>query len=514
MSISPLQSVYAAQLAANSLVVARRLPQRRPLDVTSRLFLPVGLQELPELLDCSQSPHDRARQLSRISSVAALKTLERGSAFDVRPGLMSQLLSADEKRKLRERHARGRDLSPLDREGMICRYCAMFEALVLDGEPPPIFVVNHSAGINVDFDVESNISEASVNNYQLLLPKRYALKAIDGTHPLRWDRSAPDSFDETAPAKFEGRRPHGSWACASGAKLDPAQTKRWQEAAAATLENAGDERSGGYLYERAVWPWNKRLTTRVENVLKIRSFANIKVDAEEMNLVLAEAADAPADARTAFLRSKRGLSQLPVEDDSCDIADGQARILHYQYSLESCIRSSYGIGWEDYNGLNVDDGKVSNVAVHWSQLQPHHVANLKPQDLEHLYLSLRRTAAASGQGDLASTALDHATNVRSAELDDAGHVACEHVRWIAERLDGLVGPDLWFLDVSASKALRFSFPLNGPIETWSALTWMAPAILFTFLNRAVCQLPYALLKDELSAAAQSKNGSARNANVE
>jgi hypothetical protein len=494
MAINPLmKSAYPALLAANNMVVSKRLPQRRPLDAMSRLYLPVGIHELPELLDHNLEKDDQGRQIYRLSAAAGLKTLERESAYDLRPGLASNLISPPEKAKLKDRHAQVVQSSPREREGIICRYCALFDALFLDGEPPKIIVVNHDAGIDVDFNVESNISKASITNYQLLLPKQYALKAINGTHPLRWDHSAKEFFEETTLAVPEGSRPHRSWKCHSEGRSDPDQTQHWQQQAAAAIDEDGD---GGHLYERAVWPWNTRLTTRVENVLKIRNFANIKVPTEEMNRELGGVKDQVA-AKKAFRRSKRAESQIRVEDPCEGLDDKEARILHYEYSLESCIRSNYGIGWEDYNGLNVDDGEVSNTAVHWTQLRPHHVANLKPEALEHLYLSLLRTAECVGGGpDLVKEVEARATVARAGGLGDAAATVCQHLQWIAARLEELWGDEFWFLDVSANKALRFSLPFNGPVETWSALTWMAPAILFTFLNGAVCQLPYTLLKDD------------------
>jgi hypothetical protein len=48
------------------------------------------------------------------------------------------------------------------------------------------------------------------------------------------------------------------------------------------------------------------------------------------------------------------------------------------------------------------------------------------------------------------------------------------------------------LTMSARKQVHFTLPVNGPIELWYILTWMAPASLFMFLNR-LCQAPHFLL---------------------
>src|SRR5207244_2900019 len=79
-----------------------------------------------------------------------------------------------------------------------------------------------------------------------------------------------------------------------------------------------------------------------------------------------------------------------------DFDQHEARILHYTYALDSCVRSSFGIGWEDFNGLNVDDGAVSNLAVHWKELQPKYVQNLSATDLYHIYQAVQRAAGEKG----------------------------------------------------------------------------------------------------------------------
>lgn len=499
MAINPLmKSAYAAQLAANSMVVSKRLPQRRPLDASSRLYLPVQLQSLPRLLDHNLDELGGGpRKTARISTAAVAKTTERTSAYDVRPGLASTLMSTQEKQRLDGRRQRElKDSSPRS-EGSICRYCSLFDELFHDGGPPSVLVVNHNAGIDVDFDSETNISKAWIRNYQLLLPKEYASTAIDGTHPLLWDHSAEAFFEETAPAQREGQKPRESWSCHSAGKSADG-SRRWQDLAAYD--------DVGYLYERAVWPWNERLTTRVENVLKIKGFANTKLNADDL-WTATEALKNPDEAKAALLHRARAEEQLPVDlETSRTLSHDEARILRYQYSLESCIRSSYGIGWEDYNGLNIDDGKVSNFAIHWSKLRPQHVANLSSLDLQHLYLSLRRIAEAKGcEPDIAKEIGLGITWVQNHQLDKKGEEACKRVQWIAAQLSQLWQEEFWFLDVSASKALRFSMPLNGPVEMWSALTWMAPAILFTFLNGAVCQLPHTLLRTQSAKASAKPN---------
>jgi hypothetical protein len=64
------------------------------------------------------------------------------------------------------------------------------------------------------------------------------------------------------------------------------------------------------------------------------------------------------------------------------------------------------------------------------------------------------------------------------------------VKYFAQTLQRLWrDKDPWLVTISASKMLRYTRPRNGPAELWSILSWMAPAILFTFINRAVCQLP-------------------------
>jgi hypothetical protein len=49
------------------------------------------------------------------------------------------------------------------------------------------------------------------------------------------------------------------------------------------------------------------------------------------------------------------------------------------------------------------------------------------------------------------------------------------------------GEEPWLVTASASKRLRYSVAEKTPVALWALLTWLAPANLFVFINRAVCQ---------------------------
>ena len=82
------------------------------------------------------------------------------------------------------------------------------------------------------------------------------------------------------------------------------------------------------------------------------------------------------------------------------------------------------------------------------------------------------------------------TDDMKAKLKDtaAPRDAIDAIRELATNLKARWdGEDPWLVTVTANKSLRFTAPGNAPVEVWATLTWMAPALLFSFLNRAVCQ---------------------------
>jgi hypothetical protein len=48
----------------------------------------------------------------------------------------------------------------------------------------------------------------------------------------------------------------------------------------------------------------------------------------------------------------------------------------------------------------------------------------------------------------------------------------------------------WLVTITTSKRLRYTAPGDTPLSLWAALTWMAPAQLFVFINRVVSQTPH------------------------
>lgn len=442
-----LARTYAGLLAASNALVSRRAVRRPPPAAAPPAgFRPAAMAEIPRLMA-------GAKDIHRITAAALCYAFEDPAKDGkVEPdGYAERLLSSDEIRDFSPRP--GTDQKP------ISRYSELFHALhsrlpervsasQSTGQPSlisqpvsakqsgseksTISVVNRAAQIISDFDPGgTNISSAKIENYQVLLPRARALEVLERSHPLNWHDAAPDIFESVGPATRTAKR---NWL--PDPNPDPIA---WEKKAQVEKK--------GIIYEVAVWPWSESVTLRVENAIRIEEFDN--------NL--------------AAVESGQGAGAGTLE-----------RHLSYKYSLESCVRSDYGIITEDLSGLDIDEGTFVGRAVSLDTLDQSHIGHLTVADLRDLVDSQRLSVEIPADLEEKDT---RKVGVARAILREMGEQA--------------KAEDPWLLTITASKRLRYTVPQYAPVEIWATLTWMAPALLFVFMNRAVCQIPQ-FITEEIS----------------
>jgi hypothetical protein len=312
---------------------------------------------------------------------------------------------------------------------------------------PPIAIVNHSARVNIKFDPESYISQADIEDFQVLVPLSIAQRMLRLSHPLRWAEPPDSLFERSDPVDVNG---DGKVVRLLGTQAE----EEWQR-------KATD--SAAILYERVSWPVNENLSADSENLIRITNFN-----------------DGGAKA-------------------------GPLNVLGYEYSLERCLRTNFGVAWES-SGLDIDDGlyrgEITDLKSDFTELPGKSDLRLKQRNVVEMQAALWRVSAARAdrrmETDLYCNAHDQqlfddsmgGENADPAVLIGliqkyAGHLEAE---W----------PELTpfvLVTVSASKRLHFTLPENNPIELWQSLTWTAPAFLFMFINSAVCQTPHQLVQE-------------------
>lgn len=517
MSNSLINSAYVGLIAANHTIVSKYLQHPPPIfgRVPAR-YAPPGLHHTVRLLDPNLDAEGGFEQrLARAAGAAAMHAYEarrHGGRSALQPspnGVTRQLLSPLELKGLREReeHAapkrsasqgrlRASKSSSTVQEdpglGEMCRYCAMFHELLHEFEDVPLVVLNHGARIQADFDPEKNISEAKIDDFQLLLPQEEARKALERCHPLTWRVTAPDMFQEVAAAAPTKR------------------AKRFEPIAGNPFTFWGGSGTDEvFLYERAVMPWNEEVSPSVENILSIRDFANVLVPTEGITKHFqrnGRKLHGPGPTVVERVRKAvqpsigehphalhRALRKTPWSSE-------ETRVLAYRYSLAQCLRSSYGIGSEENGGLDIDDGTFSGSAVHYSQLSADLVGHLTEDDLDHLRGALRlHYRRPDGEPeDAAKLAIKYLDDAKAAARDPSKPAVdrATLIRNVAGQLKLLwKGEEPWLLTISSKKRLRYTFPRNAPANLWQILTWITPAFLFTFINRSVCQLPHVLMQE-------------------
>ena len=498
--VSAITGAYVGLLAASSAVVSKYSKRREPTfgRVPQRFEAP-SLQDMPRLLDHQLDATAGAEhRVARITSLATCQTLEAPrttNPFSLRPGgYAERLTTRRERERMRERHEQTLELAPKRKPvtgtrpaPTMCRYCALFQDLLHDfkSEEVPIEILSHGARINSDFDPTTNISAASIDDFQLFLPKTLAQRAIERSHPLAWKESASEMFDRVQ----EARRSRPDWTGVDTSK------EAWNE-------QAGKGRH--YIYEEAKFPWNEEVSSRVHNVLALDDFTDSLLPSAAINDSVRSAlagdgrrSDNIGDCIRGLIRQRRRQPLLfgyGARSTTGTWERDEARVLSYRYSLEACLGSSYGVGWDENSGLDVDDGGFTASAVHYDRIDPAMLAHLTHEDLVHLAHSLHLHYDDRG-GKIA--ALDLRTRAESLRTDDpatALATKASAIRAAAEALASFWGEEPWLVTISASKRLRYNLPRDGIVELWQMLTWLTPALLFTFINRSVCQLPNLLVE--------------------
>ena len=376
-----LAKTYAGLLAASNAMVSKLSGGRRPPSAPyAPGFRPASLAEVPRLMAGAKPIHQAiAASLCHAYESEDCKVISGGYAEKIcRNGDLNGPLT-----KYQAALKKTKSSPSLSRTGL-GRSRDLFAQL----HPSPVTVVTPDVQIETTFgEGGSNMSEARITDYQLLLSEESATQVLGRSNPLNWKQGAPDLFKSVVPARPVGVKPHQGW------EPDPGRSAEdWQDAARHRVE---------YVYESAIWPWSDSITLGVENVLAISEFK------------------------------------------SSSQAAGRKKFLSYTYALERCIRSDYGFIVEELSGLDIDGGKVNGRAV--------------PVE------SVLKDSGTPNVDDLRRLTEQH-------KLQHPGY-------------------EPWLLTITSSKSLRYTVPQYAPIDLWASLTWLAPALLYTFINTAVCQLP-------------------------
>jgi len=426
-----VSNAVASRFALGTTGMHRRGPA--PSGVAARL-LPVPLHLVPSL---SVSPERAAAEgaasrLTRYATAASLYTLERKEG-----GFARQVLRGRGELDVLSR------VAALDKnKNRSCAYCRLLNGLLYHrplgrkwgDQFPPVEPVNHEARITPTFDPDTSVSNVVLTKQQWLVrgPER-AKQLVLVLHPLLWHETNPDLFRATDPAR---PRQEGGFGPSWERDLDPSEDlvgrfHRWNRA------RDNPRTRSGYLWEIVAWPWNQNLSAEVQNI--------IRVD------------------RQVFFAAP-------------DLVE-----LEFDYALEECLESNFGVAFER-SGLDVDGGRCELTAKPISKLELSDVAHLTVRDLAHLGV---------GYGDDPATWRLYASPEQLVEPTTDGDKqllnveALEAVRKRADALQhGWGGDQPWLVTSTLTKRFRFTAPLNGPIELWSALNFSAPALLVMFMNRA------------------------------
>jgi hypothetical protein len=469
----------AGMVAAAGPVVAKQIPLRIPPTNLSAHLRPSTLADLPRLFRTERENH--ANRVSRLSAAALLYSVDKDHTET-----SSRVLVGRERTLLEDLY---RDRRPHSRTDRSCPHCRLLFKTVYDDVEqrqalqPPIAVVGHSARVDIKFDPESNISEARINNYQVIVPREVARDLIRLSHPLRWTEPPGSFFHQCDPVN------------ARGEPLDALKGSP-EQIIAAWNTLTGEQ----FIFENCVWPINENFSTVSENIIAFDNFEH---------------------------------------------TDGAS--LNYTYRLQRSLRSNFGVAWERggfdvdsgfYQALAVpvEDfryrasdnlGKDGGSTIPDTPLPGMPTGQLKRRDVLALWERLDKRAlqdlycGASPPGDEAAKTNDYAGWVLPgvkpsvervggiisntavlvpAETDpdktDSGQVA-DVVEEVARKMamEWPKAAPFYVVNISASKRLHFTIPENGPIELWHLMTWMAPAFLFTFLNNCICLAPHVMVGD-------------------
>lgn len=512
----------AGNVAAAGAVVAKQIPLRQPPigSLTERLR-PSGPDDLPRVFsDTDESTYTR---VSRLSSSALLYSVNKRT-----PREASRTLHGEERQTLRKLHMGRRGFVDKDRSCPHCRllHNTLYKKICEERKrlSPPIALLNHFARVNVTFDPETKISEARIDNFQLIVPKAVAEQILHFSHPLRWAYAPGTYFRQSDPVRGEEVQPSGP------------------ESPGDAIIAAWQDQADKAIFEDCVFPINEDISGSCENIIVFDDFGREEGRSINYRYRLGKC-----------LRSNFGLAWEPsgldvdsgfyqalaiplkeFEDKFEDLVDFTEperpddipagvlkRIPMWKMRKRDVLElqaSEHFLPAYDGVGGAGDDGAAS----------PDPDADVKdlPVELRELY---RNSWAVEGkekdnekaQPALASTGSFIAVQVESGttEVVSNGPIAKASKRVgtgtdatteaevkaavlnAGNRLATMWGKDVgefYVVNVSASKRLHFTIPENSPIELWHLLTWTGPAFLFTFLNNAICLAPHMLTVDEVT----------------
>jgi hypothetical protein len=433
---------FVGMLAASGAVVSKQIWLRDPPQGNLSAGLqPSTLSDLPRLLSRGDHAEIPAHRIARLSSAALVYSVDKKSTLQP-----SKILRNEEARDVLDvlqKHKEG--MSNFDRKrkrvetDRSCSHCRLlYRSLYRDtnrwGDVPPVAVVNHAGRIDVAFDPETNIAQANIEHFQLILPTQIAKQLIGFAHPLHWADVEGTLFQRSDPVDADGVALHGS--------SKKAREDGWHNHA---------KNGEAFIREEVAFPLNENLSSKCENIIKFTGFEH-----------------------------------------------AQNSLLKYDYSLERCIRSNFGIAWEP-SGLDIDSGRYEGrmmrledrdieLAVIDGPLQNLHKRDILEMDAQRGPLSERGGA----NDELLDGWPPQQDNAKPEEIGPA-------VSQLRTTLENHWESEFCLLDVSASKKLHFTLPENGPIELWYAMTWMAPAFLLTFLNSGVCLAPHMLIEEAVAS---------------
>jgi hypothetical protein len=404
----------AGLLAAASAVVGKRGRRLAWPGVPPRGLRVASAPDTPHLFEGTHDSPKREHKLARIAAASLLYAYEKKVG-----GHAERVLAPGERDVIRRVHEE-RVREPRKKD-IRCRYCHLSSALYkhvfhVGGEgnqgstTPKFVVVRHSATVNADFDPNTFVSKASIDNYQVLLPEKFARQLVERTNPLNWHDAAPTLFLAAGPAKYI----NGEW------QEDLHKTRQQWEKEATETE--------AFLFERVASALNTNAVTEIENSIRISDF-------------------------------KKGTTTVS---------------LSYKYDLQSCIDSDFAIVREP-GGLDLDFGESNCRACPPKDIKEEDLWGITQRDLDQLNMN-------PSDDQLVD---DNAPSDPPLPKD-ALPGAVERVRARAAELGGSQNP-WWLVTVTASKALRFTAPGNTPLDLWATLTYLGPALVFNFVNGAVCQ---------------------------
>jgi hypothetical protein len=439
------RDTQAGLIAASDFVVSKQIFNRQaPLPSSEVRLRAPSVVDAPRLFSGQEAGEDEIGWQHRIGRLSAAALVYSANKMDLRQA--DRLLRGSDSSLFEERsvlkklhHVREKHF----RTDRSCPHCRLlYSSLYCDPwwkNFPPIQVVHHNrdAKAIVSFDPDTCISEGKVERFQMIVPQPVAKTMIQLAHPLNWAKAPGGFFRSITAVHADGSDLTGT----------PEQIREdWET----QLSN----QNAAHILEDVEWPINQNLRSNAENILKI---------------------------------ANRG-------------GDGD-RSIEYDYSLQRCVRTNFGVAWEP-SGLDIDGGQYAGSRISLDPEQITAVAVEKDQlPLAHLtrrdVLELKTKFQLEAWQDLFCTEDDKTlyNGWDSPSQDKATPVEiAREVAELVKRLEVAWKPlkfDL--LTMKLSKRLHFTVPEYSPIELWYLLTWMAPSILFLFLN-AVCQAPHILLK--------------------